>query len=318
MYLFKNRKQSDPTREQKQVKMLKRMGVEFPQPRNGARNSMLTQIENNHTKLNSVEDQQRYMVSPHTDVSNFLKNARGMGQQAVRDDHPVVRPVFKDEKQRLAFNEMASQKLSSMGSFSALKSDNSRNNHRAYQQLADWSTKDHAMMNFSKIDKTRSHPIVFVQGHGSPGVKSISSDGNEPRQSSKDVAKMLHGMDLPNVSEVRANSCHSGTQFHLKSLTKVQSNFKDQTVYQHAGAWKETFAGSLESELSAVSDKRHNRVRGYMGPTTQGYVNTKALAPFGSTVDKSHTAVKLGGSNEALQRFKHGDVSRVNASVPGK
>lgn len=291
------------------------LGVRRPQPNNMTRNVMLSQVETfDRSRLKPPTPEQRYIVSPHMDVSNFVKNSRGMAQQALRDNLPAVRPVFKDENQRKAFHQMATQELSAMGSYNSLKSDDSRFNHKAYSQLAEWAAPQNAMMDFSKVNTKRSHPVVFVQGHGSPGKKSIASDAHESA-SSKDVADMLHTMKLPSVSEVRANSCYSGTQHNLKNLPDARQKFQAQSVEEHAGKWGDTFAGSLEEHLGSQSPKRHNRVRGYMGPTTQGYVNVTTLSPLGKLGTQSHTAVKIG--NNGLDAYKHGQGSRVNASVPG-
>lgn len=295
----------------------KELGVVNPQPNNMMRNIRLSQLETFHTfhSLKPRQDEQRYMVSPHSDVRNFLNNARGLGQQAMRDNHPGIRPVFKDEKQRKAFHKMASEKLSDMGDYKSLKNDNSRFNHQAYSKLVEWSSPENAMMSFAKLNKKRnkkrSHPIVFVQGHGSPGIKSISSDSNE-HVSSKDVANMLHKMQLPNVSEVRANSCHSGTEHVLHDLPEPREKFQKNEVEQHAGVWDKTFAGSLESELNKLSENRHNRVRGYMGPSSQGYVAVTAKTPLGGLTTQSHTGVRIGST-----RFKHGQLSRTSSSTHG-
>lgn len=291
------------------------LGVKRPQPNNMTRNVMLSQIETfDRSKLTAATPEQRYIVSPHKDVSNFLNNSRGLAQQSLRDNLPAVRPVFKNDKQRKDFHDMATKRLNAMGPYKSLNDDDSRLNHKAFSQLVEWSAKDNAMLDFSKVNTKRSHPIVFVQGHGSPGDKSIASDAHETA-SSKDVADMLHTMQLPNVSQVRANSCYSGTQHDLGNLPDARKKFQNQSIEDHAGKWGETFAGSLDENLNGLSSKRHNRVKGYMGPTTQGYIDVTALAPFGKLVPQSHTAVKIGDNGNGA--YKHGNASRVNASVPG-
>lgn len=359
MYLSRRAK-SPPTKEQRTTSMLKRMGVANPQPRNMNRNVMLSQIQGfDSSKLSPIVDQQRYMVSPHNDVKNFMANSRGMGQQALRDNHPLVRPVFKDVEQRKAFHQLAKDKLSGMGNSNSLNSEN----HSTYQQLRDWSHKDSAMMDFTGVDTKRSHPVVFVQGHGSPGDDSIYSDSHE-KVSSSNVASMLNKMKLPSVSQVRANSCFSGTQHDLSTLPNVRQKFQQQTIEQSSGKWGKTFAGSLQHELSPSSykdrynahktqvdnimtrplgawgkvkasfnpndltperkaaidsvSKRHNRVVGYMGPTTQGSVDTtKTRSPLGQISTQKHTAVVFGPKNNS-KYYKHGDVTRTSPSVPGK
>ncbi|WP_281558649.1 hypothetical protein [Thalassomonas sp. RHCl1] len=348
--------QAPPTKEQATTNMLKRMGVANPQPRDMNRNVMLSQIENfNKSDLSPLVDQQRYMVSPHRDVTNFMANSRGMGMQALRDDHPMVRPIFKDVEQRDAFHQLAKQKLNAPGFMSATEK-------QTYQQLRDWSHQDNAMMDFSSVNTKRSHPVVFVQGHGSAGDKKIYSDAHEAT-SAKSVASMLDKMGLPSVSQLRANSCFSGTETDLSNMQNVPQKFREQTIEQSAGKWSKTFAGSLEQELNQPSyktqylrnksqvdkmmdrplgkwgqvkaffnpdnltkerkeaidamDKRHNRVVGYMGPTTQGAVISKKREQFGKIGYQKHTAVVFGPKDNRSY-YKHGDVSRVSPSVPGK
>ncbi len=361
--LIKNRQaKTPPTREQTTTNMLKGMGVENPQPRNMNRNVMLSQIEQfDRSKLKPVVDQQRFMVSPHNDVRNFMANSKGMGYQALRDSHPMVRPVFKDTQQREDFHNLAVSKLGGMGNFNTLNPRN-KQNFKAYEQLRDWSHKDHAMMGFDKVDTKRSHPIVFVQGHGSAGDKSIYSDSHE-EQSSKSVARMLDNMKLPKVSQVRANSCFSGTQTDLSHMPNVGKNFREQTIENSAGKWSETFGGSLEKDLNQSSYKeryeanrekvdsimkrplgkwgrvkaffgsnnftqarkdaidsvsaRHNRVVGYMGPTSQESLSVKTRSPLGKISDSQHTGVAFGPRNN-MKFYKHADVSRKGPSVRGK
>jgi hypothetical protein len=335
--------------------MLKRMGVENPETRNMNRNVMLSQIENfDRGRLKPLVDQQRYMVSPHDDVRNFMANSRGMGEQALHDHHPMVRPVFKDIQQRDAFHQLAHQQLGGQVVNSP--------SYKAFEQLKQWSHPDQAMMDFKGVDTKRSHPIVFVQGHGSPGDKSIYSDTDQAK-SAKSVATMLNQMGLPKVSQVRVNSCFSGTEHDLSALPDVRKRFQNQTIEQSAGHWSKTFAGTLDRELNQPSYKaryeahkaevdqimkrplgtwgkvkaffnpnnltearkaaidsispRHNRVVGYMGPTTQESVQATSRGHLGKLGTTDHTAVRFGPRNNRSY-YKHGDVSRTGPSVREK
>lgn len=364
MYLFrrptsaapsKEQPSAAPTKEQQRADMLKRMGVENPETRNMNRNVMLSQIETfDRGRLKPLVDEQRYMVSPHDDVRNFMANSRGMGEQALSDHHPMVRPVFKDIQQRDAFHQLAQQELSGQVVNSP--------RYKTFEQLAQWSHPDQAMMDFKGVDTKRSHPIVFVQGHGSPGDTSMYSNTNQAK-SAKSVATMLDQMGLPKVSQVRVNSCFSGTEHDLSALPDVRKRFQNQTIEQSAGHWSKTFAGTLEHELNQTSYKgryeahkaevdqimkrplgtwgqikaffnpnnlteqrkaaidtvsaRHNRVVGYMGPTTQGSVQATSRSPLGKLSTTTHTAVVFG-PDSAPSYYKHGDVSRTGPSVREK
>lgn len=254
-------------------------------------NSLTRALTAAKSQLKAPEKEQRYIVSPHKDIRNFLNNARGMGKVALREGHNVVRPVFKNEEQREAFHQAAVSRLSNQ----AQVTESDKLNFGAYKQLVDWSHKDNAMMNFDSVNSKRSHPIVFVQGHGRAGVKSISSDDkSEARVSAEDVAKQLTNMNLPKVSEVRANSCYSGTEVKLKeSMPDIQKHFKQGNIAsQHAGNWENTFAGDLQSHLEK-GGFRH-RVQGYLGPTSQGPVDVKAKGLGDFIVNRNDMRVKAG------------------------
>lgn len=356
MFLLRRAKPPS-TKEQKRIDILKKMGVEHPETRNMNRNVMLSQIEHfDRSRLKSVVDQQRYMVSPHDDVRNFMANSRGMGEQALSDNHPMVRPVFKDIQQRDVFHQLAQQELSKQVVGSP--------RYKTFEQLKQWSHPDQALMDFKGVDTKRSHPIVFVQGHGAAGNTSIYSDAHQAK-SAKSVATMLSDMGLPKVSQVRVNSCFSGTEHDLSALPDVQKRFQNQTIEQSAGQWGKTFAGGLDQELNQTSSsyktrydthksevdqimkrqlgtwgkikaffnpnnltkkrkaaidfvsQRHNRVVGYMGPTTQGVVQAKSRGHLGKLGTQTHTAVVFGPESNRSY-YKHGDVSRTGPSVRRK
>ncbi|BDX08065.1 hypothetical protein [Planctobacterium marinum] len=331
-------------------------------------------------KLQAPLPQQRYMVSPHDDVNNMMNNLRGfgdsaqlqnemnqhkamMGQKVSPGNIPMVRPVFKDEAQRSAFNKMANERLSKLGPQDKLKGAEARNNFNTYTQMASWSTQDNAMMNFSGVDKRRSHPIVYVQGHGAAGDTNIYSDANE-KASANAVGRMLNKMDLPKVSQIRANSCFSGTATNLdKSGADLMQKFQDNTLDQMGGQRSETFAGALSNDLNnpsykarydankaevdklmkrplgafgqlkaaidpnnlttarkaaidSVDKPRHNRVVGYMGPTSQGVETvTKRTNPLdkGAQTWDMHQGVSLKG-----QYVLRSQAANKGPSVPGK
>lgn len=342
--------------------------VNNPDVGNASRKNLMDEIKSfDRSKLKAKQPEQRYIVSPHNDVRNLMNNSRGMGVHALSQNLPMVRPVFKDDNQRKAFHTLANQKLSGFGNVNNLN-DEQRREHNTYSQLKDWSHKDNAMMNFESADTKRSHPIVYVQGHGSPGTDSISSDSHE-KASYSSVARMLDNMKLPKVSQLRANSCHSGTEHNLKMIAEPKEKFRQQTMEQSAGKWENTFAGKLQGQMDTshqqtgqsykqryeankaavdkimgrelgkwgkvkaffggdnltqkrkdVIDKvttRHNRVVGYMGPTTQGPVNSTSRDNLGRTQDnQQHMAVALGANYE--HRFKRSQVKRTGPSVPAK
>lgn len=268
------------------------------------------------------EHQQRYMVSPHTDVENFYDNALGMGAWAIENKRPTVRPVFKDEAQRSAFHKHVKQDISTYYSSGGLDADEKREKQAA-EQLRDWSAKGSAMMNFTGTTKQNKgqHPVVYVQGHGQAGDKSIESETGQ-RVNANQVAKMLNKMDLPHASEVRANSCYSGTQNELdnKSATVLEKDMKRGILdVKQGGDWNKTFAGSLQSALHSDQNKRNgkqrfNRVVGYMGPTYQQAQDDVKQTKFGlmGKDAKKTMAVEIGKPSPDENKYKRSQMSRVH------
>ncbi|TQV89376.1 hypothetical protein [Aliikangiella coralliicola] len=268
---------SPPTKQQQRIETLKKYGVQNPhlQTSNVGRSTMLSQIENfDRSNLKPLESEQRFIVSPHKSISNLMNNTRGMSMFAMSQGHKMIRPVFKDEDQRSSFHQEAIKRLSTITSGTT--------EHKVMSQLKEWSHLDNAMLNFDNVNTKRSHPIVYTQGHGMPGVTSISSDDkHEKRVSGNDMAKLLTKMNLPKVSQVRANSCFSGTEHWVPNNPTVRQHHQEQTVdVHHAGNWSNTFAGSLQEGLDKRSGS-HNRVRGYMGPTSQNPSNVQKLGVGG-------------------------------------
>ena len=234
------------------------------------RNIMLGQIERFYEgggNLKPLQPEQRYIVSPHDDVQNLYSNAVGMSTLGVEKGLSPIRPVFKDEQQRSAFHKKVHTDLL----LREIKGQTGTHEFNAMKQLGKWSSKKTAMTDFSSVSTKRSHPIVYTQGHGSPGDKNIYSETHQS-VSAHQVGTLLHKMKLPKVSEVRANSCFSGTEREITNLdSNVEQHFKEQTLETHAGRWKNTFAGALQERLNSLG--RRNRVSGYMGPTSQASWN---------------------------------------------
>lgn len=283
------------------VKRYRQLGVQHPEPQNMNRNVMLSQIETfDRKRLKPLTPEQRYIVSPHDDIRNLFNNARGMGQLAMSNDLPAIRPVFKNEQQREAFHQR------SLGYQSDLDETSSETSRKIATQLVDWSKPENAMLDFSSVSTKRSHPIVYTQGHGSPGTTSISSDSHESTTGG-DVASLLQTMGIPNVSEIRANSCHSGTEVRLQeTMPSMEQHFKEGSVdVHHAGRWQQTFAGTLESSLRASSHK--GRVRGYLGPTSQGALPVKTRGLGGKLEDTTAMRVRID-----TLRYKRSDMKRYS------
>lgn len=259
--------------------------------------------------LKPVQKDQRFIVSPHNHTQNFYNNTYGMSMFALENNENMIRPVFKDNSQRERFSQRVQTDLQNamVGS----------NKHKMLTQLKDWSGDKTAMYNFDSVDTKRSHPIVYTQGHGSPGRKSITSDDPyEAPVTSEQMAQQLIGMNLPKVSEVRANSCYSGTQKYIPNTEETRKEHQRQEIdIRRAGNWNETFAGDLQNHLDKRSGS-HNRVRGYMGPTSQGTIPSQRLG-VGNMLEKQkkpHMTASIGTSHQEMTgqqiELRRGDNKR--------
>lgn len=203
-----------------------------------------------------------YMVSPHHYTENFYDNIFAMNLDHI-DEHGTlaVQPKFINSEQAMDFRSAAIQ-ASSM-----YMSDQSSVEYKTMMALMDASNQ-HDAASLRNIEKDAT---VIVQGHGSPGVDSIhpTTGLNSEGISAREMAATLHKMELPDINEVRVNSCYSGTDQELvmNNNNKMMERFKKGTMGQHDGGnWSNTYAGKLEQEL--VGQGHRNPVRGYLGPTS--------------------------------------------------
>jgi len=236
--------------------------------------------------------EQHYIFSPHDHAGNLFDNAFGMSSHRMGKGKNAIKPVFKNHIQRYRFNKLANAKLKQLGK----RTNENQHAYDAAEFLRSRSTFGNARFNFA-FTKV-SNPRVYIQGHGGPGNRSIWSDSeNFDNVTAKKVAKMLHERLLSNFSEVRANSCYSGTQKVMREMdydgrsTHLHQHFIEGTVAKHhAGNWADTFAGSLDAELHALSKARRNRVAGYMGPTSKHVEDVFARASNGQLRKERHFA----------------------------
>ena len=103
------------------------------------------------------------------------------------------------------------------------------------------------------------------------------------------MAEQLISMNLPKVSEVRANSYYTTpAQNFIPNNAQTRKEHQRQEIdIRRAGNWNETFAGDLQNHL----DKRagsHNRVRGYMECPPQGSIMSQRLG-VGSMLEHEKT-----------------------------
>lgn len=258
-----------------------------------------------------------YMVSPHTNPSNFLANARGMNRDAMNKGALPVVPVFKDEAQRQSFHALASQKMNEKAK-KLLKPKYAKDakvigDHKVLQNLVNMSAggpSSNARFNLAGI-----HPDanVVLQGHGDPGDKGIYSDSDQ-RVDTAASAKLLHKMQLPDANEVRANSCFSGTEENiLTNRPGLKQHFLAGDVDEHFGGnWQNTFAGGLEKELNRLN--HHNKVTGFLGPTTQF---PKPSLTRDDTIEE-HMAVDImapSGNKADSVKYQKSGMSKINPAV---
>lgn len=257
---------------------------------------------NSGRKKNVVEEpmgielqttKQHYIVSPHKDVGNMFSNAFGMSAHKISRNKPPLLPVFANEKQRNDFHKRAKTEISKFGQVT----QENRHQYQALEHLVQSSQKGTAK---SDLQYVGIGSRVYVQGHGSAGGKSISSDTGQS-VSSKTVAKMLNAMKLHEGMEVRSNSCFSGTQSEIKNRQGFIDDFNHGRLHQESGKWSETFAGSLEGEMRKLG--MQNKVSGYLGATVQtaqesigrGHVYEKHMSVNVDSVDFRRSHMRRSG-----------------------
>ncbi|WP_148713741.1 hypothetical protein [Chitinolyticbacter meiyuanensis] len=288
---------------------------------------------------------QHYIMSPLDHTENLFNNAYGMARHKQSRNKLAVQPVFLNHQQRISFRKRVDDELTKVTGVDSA----SNAKRKALQTLSGYSSLTGARMSMQGVENAR----LYVQGHGSPGKHSISSDAEvlsdaqaqmrmgknkrvesvgkpsatttqvKERASTEHTASTLLGLGVTAQTDLRANSCYSGTEKKIKfsSVKSLKSSYASGTVANKAGNWDKTFAGGLQAELnrqakvgpsladaSGLANNHKFAVKGYMGPTSQGGV--KVNQPDGST--GTHFRVKLqykdglGTQDFATRRSKSG------------
>ncbi|TQV87256.1 hypothetical protein [Aliikangiella coralliicola] len=276
-----------------------------------------------------------YMVSPHPHTQNFFNNTIGSNLEARVQKTGSIVPVFKDEQQRAAFHQRATDELATNqkyvkalqhSKYSGPEWDSTKafytpERGTVISQMIASSHSGSAKFNLQGIDEESD---VIVQGHGSPGKKRITSDNPDEKavtrkQTHKQVAALLHSMKLPDANQVRTNSCHSAAAHYVQTdepdiVKHFQQNVADE---HHGGDWHKTFAGGLEEEL--VKLNHHNSVRGYLGATSQA--PGLATDQSGKQVKRLNVGIiKAGtgfdtGVDKVKVRFEKSGMSKINPAT---
>ncbi len=236
-----------------------------------------------------------YIMSPHDDVNNFVNNTVGMGTHKASRGKPMIKPVFKDSAQRKAFNKEVSSRLKGV-------KDKKSDEYKALDYLKSRSGWFRGRMNF-KGTKTKN-PRVYVQGHGSAGSDNMVDDSGN-RKSSKQVAKTLTDMHLSNRSNVRVNSCQSGSGTLYKG-NDWMTRFHNGTLDQVSDTGN-SFASNLHQELS--SGKYTGTTMGYLTSTTQSAYGDSILQGQGGK-----RAKHMQGTNP-FDTSQNNDVRRKHVRV---
>lgn len=232
-----------------------------------------------------------YIVSPHSNVRNFYKNAKGMSIHRVGKRKETLSPVFKNHRQRVDFKKATVKARKSLeqkikaNPWTGVGVDPRQTKLRVLRELNRQAQPARARMNFQGIRETR--PKIYVQGHGSPGQLHMTDDSGQ-QASVAQVSGMLKGMGVPQQSKVRINSCYSGTSTEIQEPAARQAFQQHQSVQGLTGQPGQTLAGSIAHDLRTVAPTFPNiQVGGYPGPTTQN--------PVGNLVDKQLNPVQGTG-----------------------
>ncbi|MBT2118339.1 hypothetical protein KK141_11835 [Dyella sp. LX-66] len=223
-----------------------------------------------------------YIVSPHDDMRNMFRNAKGMTVHRWGHGKRRVDPVFKNHRQRIDFKKITVQERRALrlqirnNPWGGAGQDPRLRQLRAINKLNKMSQPGRAFVGFGNVPGRR--PKVYVQGHGAPGSQNISDDAHNA-VSAQQTAVTLKGMQLPQQAKLRANSCYSGTTVAIGGVAATNALQQHQTVQGLIGPPGNTFAGGLAHQMRNVAPTFPNiEVGGYPGPTTQN--------PVGGLVDR--------------------------------
>src|SRR6476660_5201406 len=127
-----------------------------------------------------------YAISPHDDVENFFDNVQLASAHRLLQNKPALKPVFKDDAQRKAFNNMANDWLGYWRGHEEV--DPYELKATIYLEKRSRSTGSYARLNFAGI--TNPTPRVYVIGHGSAGSTSIEPENRDQPKSAEEVADL--------------------------------------------------------------------------------------------------------------------------------
>jgi len=264
----------------------------MPGATDAERRAALTNVKLKSPSARTQEmSDQRYIMSPLEHTKNLFDNAYGMALHSQTVGKNIVQPVFMHHPQRQSFAKRVEDKrqeyAADMVEIGPMSKDATKQGYykkrQALNDLREASSLAGAKMSLQGLEKA----VTYTQGHGSAGVRSISSDSEyltlaqaqkwqqeNPRVSyskitdashahygkyeahetvtDKQTASSLHAMDISDSMVLRANSCFSGTENNLwapQAHMIVDKFFKDELI-QHTGKWDNTYAGGLQDELN--------------------------------------------------------------------
>lgn len=231
-----------------------------------------------------------YAISPHDDVENFFDNVQLASAHRLLQQKLALKPVFKDDAQREAFNKMANDWLGYWRGHEEV--DPGELKATIYLEKRSRRTGSYARLSFAGV----ANPIlrVYVIGHGSAGSTSIEPENRDQPKSAEEVADLLISMKLPIDSDVRANSCFSAAGIECRLGEREWWKHYYDGILSEALEPDRSFAGSLD---------RHLRDRGFTGKT-YGY-----LTP----ITKSRRLVNSQGAAGAKATLHMGGVPVVRS-----
>ncbi len=257
-----------------------------------------------------LQQEQRYTFSPFAHAKTLYVGTKGDSVDAIREGNLPPRPVFLNEKTAMQFHQQTRRELKALNSQTDPLSAEQQLEKRALMQMQQWSGKGSALYEFPEAK--RSHPVVHVYGHGSPGGQYIQADdSSKQRKHFSTLAIMLKSKKMPTVSEVRANSCWSGTQHDLgkRSPEEVKRSFVRQTSSLMAGDWSKTFAGRLQHSLKSEHGFR-SRVIGYLGKIMKKTQDDAHTLHSGMRLDRQKSMTVSTVHTGETQMFKRSQMSR--------
>lgn len=197
----------------------------------------------------------RYMFSAFMDVDSVRKIIK-LNSLSMANGREPYTMVFESRERRLAFKEAFSEVLKSSPEWSGQSA--AKVEKAIFPYVTD------------RLDRMSAQDVLYIQGHGLPGGRGVSSKKGEFRGMGV-IADALIKMMLPGNVKVKLISCWSGAEAEIVIPAASAKKYHDAFNYIEAnqGRFSHTSAGMLDAALRQRQvDRSRGSVFGYLGQIT--------------------------------------------------